>query len=375
MKRTEEISTDGGAQLSDDQLFGQLAEKDRVQLSSKERTAVLLDAYVLTPGRVAWNDWRTRFGILIIALFVGTGLAAWISSSRWSVLEGVTIVERPGTNQAPVNHQPFEGGLAAIAEEGGWIDITQSSPWVEFHAPLGATNYGEPIHRQLVHSTPDMVQMVIAGAIVSVGLAMLIGITAGYKGGRVDSALMSLTDIVMTMPGLPLIIVIAAIYPPRQAWLVGVILAIDSWPGLARALRSQVLTLREESYVEASRTMGISSTTILSRDITPQLMPYILINAAQAGRSVIFQSVALYFLGVLPFTTANWGIMMDTAYSEGYALVNLSNFYQIFWPMVAVVIVSFGFILFSQGMDRVFNPRIRARHSKKVGTGGEEHQH
>ncbi|WP_276256405.1 ABC transporter permease [Halomontanus rarus] len=366
MSPTDETSTDGGAQLSDDQLFGQLAETDSVQLSNRERVDILLDAYVFTPGRVAWSDWRTRFGIIIMALFVLTGTV------------GTRIINSPGTNQAPVNHKPFDGGLSAITEDGGWIDITQTSigsvsiPWVEFFAPLGASNFGEPIGRQLVHSTPDMLQMVIAGSIVSVGLAAIIGITAGYKGGRTDSVLMSLTDIVMTMPGLPLIIVIAAIYPPRQAWLVGVVLAIDSWPGLARALRSQVLTLREESYVEASRTMGLSSRTILSRDITPQLMPYILINAAQAGRSVIFQSVALYFLGVLPFTTANWGIMMDTAYTDGYALVNLSNFYQIFWPMMAVIIISFGFILFSQGMDRVFNPRIRARHAKKVGADEED---
>lgn len=366
---------DGEAQFDDDQLFGQLAEADRVELSWGERFKLLVDAYVLTPGRVAWSDWRTRLGILIISLFLFSGLVAKVSTSNWWIFEDMTIVQSPATNQAPTNHQPFDGGFAAITEEGGWIDTTASFPWVEFNAPLGSTNYGEPIGRQLIHSTPDMVEMVIAGAVVSVALAIVIGITAGYKGGRVDSVLMSITDIMMTMPGIPLVIVIASIYPPEEAWLVGVILAIDSWPGLARALRSQVLTLREESYVEASRTMGIPSRTILSRDITPQLMPYILINAAQAGRSVIFESVALYFLGVLPFTTANWGIMMDTAYTEGFALVNLANFYQILWPMMAVVVVSFGLILFSQGMDRVFNPRIRARHSKTVGGGSEEPEH
>lgn len=366
MSPTDRTSTDGGVQLSDDQLFGQLAESDSVQLSRRERFERVLDAYVLAPGRVAWSDWRTRLGILIITLFVLAGTV------------GTRVVGSPATNQAPTNHPPFEGGLGAITREGGWIDLTQLSlgglplPWVSLQYPLGADNYGSPIGRQLVHATPDMLEMVIAGAIISVGFATVIGVTAGYKGGQTDSILMSLTDIVMTMPGLPLVIVIAAIYPPRQAWLVGVILAIDAWPGLARSLRSQVLTLREESYVEASRTMGIPSRTILSRDIVPQLMPYVLINAAQAGRKVIFESVALYFLGVLPFTTANWGIMMDTAYSEAFALVDLGNFYQIFWPMSAIVVISFGFILFSQGMDRVFNPRIRARHTKKVGGDNEQ---
>lgn len=369
MSHTDGSSLEGDKGLTDEQLFGQLSQEESVELSRKERYARSVDSYLLAPARVAWADWRMRFGITTLVLFT---LVAVV---------GTRLVTPPATNQAPVNHQPFHGGIAALWEDGGWIDIGPghavtleyfSIPGFDLQHPLGADNYGTPIGRNLVHATPDMLEMVIAGAIVSVGIAAIIGITAGYKGGKVDSFLMYITDIVMTMPGLPLIIVIAAIYAPRQAWLVGVILAIDSWPGLARALRSQVLTLREESYVEAARTMGLSSRTILSRDITPQLMPYILINAAHAGRSVVFGAVALYFLGILPFTGANWGIMMDTAYSEANALVNLANFYQIFWPMLAIVILSFGLIMFAQGMDRVFNPRIRARHAKRVGGDDDE---
>lgn len=368
MSRNDETLSDGG-QVTDEQLFGQLSESQSVDLTNRERITRLVDAYIVAPGRVAWNDWRTRIGMVIMSVFV------------FAAIVGPYLVTRPSSNQGPNNLQPFDGGIAALWEEGGWIDLgfshqlsvgAVSIPGINIRFPLGTDNYGTPIGRNLVHATPDMLEMVIAGAVVSVGIAAIIGITAGYEGGKIDSFLMYITDIVMTMPSLPLIIVIAAVYAPRQAWIVGVILSIDSWPGLARALRSQVLTLREESYVEASRTMGLSSRTILFRDVTPKLMPYILINAAEAGRRVIFASVALYFLGVLPFTAANWGIMMDTAYSEAYALVNLSNFYQLFWPMLAISILSFGLILFAQGMDRVFNPRLRARHSKKVGADEEE---
>ena len=369
MSHTNESGLETNEQLSDEQLFGHLSEAETVDLSRRERLERALDAYVLAPGRVAWNDWRTRVGLVVITLFVFFGTI------------GPRLVTAPGTNQASNNLQPFHGGIAALWEEGGWIDFGSahelsvgavSIPGFVIRFPLGADNYGTPIGRNLIHATPDMLEMVVAGALVSVGLAAIFGITAGYKGGKLDEFLMYVTDVVMTMPGLPLLIVLTAIWAPRQAWLVGVVLAIDAWPGLARALRSQVLTLRQESYVEASRTMGIPSRTILSRDISPQLMPYILINFANAGRQVVFGSVALYFLGVLPFTSANWGIMMQTAYSEAHALVNLSNFYQIFWPMAAVVVLSFGLILFAQGMDRVFNPRIRARHAKKVGSDEEQ---
>jgi peptide/nickel transport system permease protein len=90
-------------------------------------------------------------------------------------------------------------------------------------------------------------------------------------------------------------------------------------------------------------------------------MPYVLINAAQAGKKVITEAVALYFLGFLPMSQGNWGRMMDRAYQYG-AITNLDIFYLILWPMLVLSLLSFGLVLLSQGLDQVFNPRLRARH-------------
>ncbi|SIR74636.1 peptide/nickel transport system permease protein [Haladaptatus litoreus] len=360
MKRSNQDTATDGGQSADEELFGKLSGDVTSQsLSRSDRLHRILDGYVFAPGRVAWHDWRARIGstIIILFLFVGT--------------IGVKLVDKPNANDAPVyqppfaNFKPFEGesfipGLGLSA--------------ADFVNPLGTSNIGQPIGKQLIHATPSMIKMIFAGAIVSIGLATIIGVTAGYKGGKVDAFLMFITDIVLTLPGLPLIIVIAAIFPPKSPYLVGILLAIDNWPGLARALRSQVLTIRKESYVEASRTMGISSGSILGKDIVPQLMPYILINSASAARRVIFESVGLYFLGILPFTTFNWGVVMNSAYKDGNALVNLSHFYWLFWPMAVIIILSFGLTMFAQGMDRVFNPRIRARHAKTIGGDSEDPQ-
>lgn len=239
--------------------------------------------------------------------------------------------------------------------------------------PLGTDNMGRPIDRQLVHSTPSILKMALAGVLFSVGLAVTVGVVSGYKGGRVDYLLMNLTDIVMIVPGLPLVVVLAAIYTPQDAFLVGVILAIDSWPGLARSLRSQVLTIRHESYVEAARTMSVPTRSVVLKDITPQLMPYIMINAANAARSVIFGAVGLYFLGFLPFAEDNWGVMMNQAYDTGGALANFPRAgHWLIAPMFMLTLFSFGLILFSQGMDRVFNTKIRARHAKTLDADEDE---
>jgi peptide/nickel transport system permease protein len=166
----------------------------------------------------------------------------------------------------------------------------------------------------------------------------------------------------MAVPTLPLVIVLAAIYTPEDPFLVGLLLGIDNWPRLSRNLRSQVLSIREEAFTEASRLMGLSRATILRKDIITNMMPYILINLANSSRRIIFESVALYYLGILPFTSLNWGVMMNEAYKSGN-MTDPSRAHWILVPMVTIVLVSLGFILLSQGMDRVFNVKLRAKHT------------
>jgi peptide/nickel transport system permease protein len=316
-----------------DSIFERYGNLESETSTSTDRFYRRVDRFVLAPIRVGLSDWRMPVGGTIVLFFILLGTV------------GVKIVPTPKLSDGT----PF------------------TPAFVDWSVPLGTDRLGQSIAKQLVHATPAMLKMALAGAVVATGLAVIVGTLAGYKGGKVDSVLMTVTDIVMTIPALPLVIVLAAIYQPKDPFVIGMILAIDNWPGLARALRSQVLTIREESYVEAARAMGISSPRILGRDIVPQMMPYILINAASAARSVIFESVALYFLGFLPFSTFNWGVMMNLAYAAG-ALSNIDMFgHWLLSPMVTLTVFSFGLILFSQGLDRVFNPQLRARHARTVG--------
>lgn len=312
---------------------------DAPPLSRKEKVHRWFDVHVFAPYRIIRSDWRATFGIAMLLFFVFVG----------TVL--VRFVPYPRIGDYERYQSPFQGF---------GYDI------------LGADNAGQGILPQLIHATPEMLIIAFSGAVVAMSIGVIIGTVAGYKGGYWDELLMTVTDVIICIPGLPLVIVIVAIYPPHSPWLVGFILAIDNWPGLARALRSQVLTIREESYVEAGRAMGRSTSEILWDDITPQLMPYIAINSAGAARGVIFQSVGLYFIGVLPIGAINWGVMMNDAYNIGAAVSNpgLSG-HWLFAPMIVLLFLSMGLILLSQGLDRIFNPRLRARHEK---TAAEEEE-
>jgi peptide/nickel transport system permease protein len=278
--------------------------------------------------QLAWEDWRFKAGFLVILGYVLVGTV------------GVRVVDQPSFSDGT----PFE------------------TPG-QSETLLGTDHFGQDILGLIVHATPDMLLMLLGGAVFATGVGAAIGILAGYKGGRADAVLMTMTDTAMMIPALPLIIIVGAIWEPTDPIVVGILVSINAWAGAARTLRSQVLTIRDAGYVEASRVMNVSTSSILRKDITPQLLPLILVNFVISGRGVIFNAVALYFLGVLPVEQANWGVMLQSAFEAG-AVTSPRLFYMVLWPMLTIVLISWGLIMLSQGLDRVVNARVRDRDAR-----------
>lgn len=343
---TDGTRTDGGSvNAGPDSPFETTSD---TAFTSRDRYRMMFDESVAAPFKIVWSDYRARIGLAVLLAFVLAGTV------------GVLIVDVPRAGDAEILLGPFHDG---------WVTFTTATvfgvtiPFVpEFHYVLGTNQIGAGIFGSLVHSTPPMLKMMLTGAVFSTVVAVIWGTVAGYKGGRVDRAMMAVADIVMTIPGLPLIVVLAAIASPESPYLVGLLLSVNVWAGFARALRSQVLAVRQESYVEAARTMGIGNSRVMRKEILPNLMPLIMVHFVTSARGIIFKSVGLYFLGILPFTTINWGVMMNIAYKSG-ALFNMNLAHWFLAPMITIVVLSLGLILLGQGMDRIFNPRIRARHT------------
>jgi peptide/nickel transport system permease protein len=171
---------------------------------------------------------------------------------------------------------------------------------------------------------------------------------------------MGVSDIMIALPGLPLIMVLAAIFEPKNPYLVGIVLTVNAWAGLARSIRSEVLSIKNNGYVKASQIMGIPSWRVIVNDVLPNLMPYILISFVRNGRTVIVGSVALYFLGVLSVSNLNWGVTMNVAYNESTAVYNLDVAHWLIVPLVTIILLSLGLVLIAQGADRLFYPLVRA---------------
>ncbi|MFB6140552.1 MAG: ABC transporter permease [Halosimplex sp.] len=302
-----------------------------VEITTAERYRRWFDRAVLAPLRIAANDWRTVVGWSIIFGYILMGTV------------GVALVEPTAPNEGADLVGPFQTA--------------------EF--PLGTNAVGEDIFAKIVHATPEVLLMSLTGATFAVLVAIVVGVTAGYVGGLTDRVLSTLIDSQIAIPGLPLVILLAIFMEPSNPLVIGLILSIDGWPGLARALRSEVLSVKNTSYVEAARIMGDSRANIMRTDVLPNLLPFIGINFMNTARNIIFAAVGLYFIGALPYSLQNWGIMLNKAYNST-ALFVPSAFHWLFFPMLAIVLYSVGLVLIAQGTDRLFNPRIRARHADTV---------
>lgn len=155
--------------------------------------------------------------------------------------------------------------------------------------------------------------LVVAG--IAVGLAMAIGTTiglvAGYFGGRVDMLLMRLTDVILVTPILFLIILATAIFVIRAVWLTSVIIGLFTWPYVARIVRSEVLALREELFVEAARAVGGQDLRVILRHVLPNTVPCLIVTATIYVAYAILTEASLGFLGLGDPAAVTWGAMLN----------------------------------------------------------------
>lgn len=198
----------------------------------------------------------------------------------------------------------------------------------------------------------------MAGLFVVV-FGTVVGLASGYIGGWTDTVLMRITDFILTVPGFPLLVVLSTVWKFGQPVAMGFVLGIVGWGGLARAVRSQTLTLRERGFVEASRGLGLSTMHTIFREILPNIMPYIAMNLLVAVVGSIYSEVGLFFLGVVPFNVNNWGVMLNLAVFSAGAITTVQALPYLLSPMVSILLVTLGVVLFLDAVDEMFNPRLR----------------
>jgi len=224
--------------------------------------------------------------------------------------------------------------------------------------PLGTDFEGTDVLALLVIGARYVLVAAAVAAVVTVVLGTGVGLYAGYRRSWPDSALMRVTDFVLTIPAFPLLLVLSTVWKFSSAIQMGLVLGVTGWGGLARAVRSQTLSLRERGFVEAARGLGLSTPHVVTYELLPNIAPYVAMNLLIGVTTFIYSQVGLFYLGVLPYDSTNWGVMIQLAVSNGVTQTGAGLTY-LMAPLVSILLITLGVVLLVDAMDEVFNPRLR----------------
>ena len=310
----------------------------------------------LRPERSLWGDaWRrlTRNraatgGMLVIAFFAVMAIAApWLA--------------RDPTLQVVQNNDyrpPF------------WVSAPNPRDAGTLEYPLGTDILGRDILTKIMFGARVSLIVGIVPTLIVVGIGMLIGMTSGFVGGRLDNWLMRFTDVIYAFPGLLFLIIMMTAFrdtalgrPLGGLILMFFALSIVSWPDMARLIRGQVLSLREKEFVEAARAVGASRVRIMRRHLLPNVLAPVIVAITFGIPGAIIGEAALGFLGIglrppTPGTPAafptSWGVLIQ----EGQLAINASP-WILLWGSLVLGLTTMAFTFLGDGLRDALDPRQR----------------
>lgn len=225
---------------------------------------------------------------------------------------------------------------------------------------LGTDPQGRDIAAQLTFSTRSAFLLGLTAAVVTVGVATVVGSVAAFYGGWLDSLLMRLVDLALLLPLIPILIVLSGLWEitlPLLGVLIGV---LSGFGGTAVVLKSQALAVKVKPYIDAARVSGGSNLRLVFRHIMPNVLPLSFLYMMFTVTEAISLEATLSFFGLLN-VDMTWGLMLSAAESHGYLRTGL-EFWWLFLPAgLAVTLLAAGFFFVGRAMDEVVNPRLGSR--------------
>ncbi|MGW3659847.1 ABC transporter permease [Streptomyces sp. NPDC005151] len=262
---------------------------------------------------------------------------------------------------ALLGHGPFEVDYNHL----------RTGPFVGGH-PLGTNSSGQDVLAQTISGARGSIIVGLVSAIIATVLAGLVGITGGFMGGYVDQGLNAFTNLFLTLPSFALTLIVAGYISSQggaQTAAIGlasmaVLIGVFEWPGGARYLRSQTLSLRSRDFAVASRMLGEPTWRLLVSEVLPHLSGILSAMFLRATVAGIFAEAGLNFLGVSTQGAISWGTMISNAQAAG-ALT-----YGMWWwfaaPGLCIALVGTATALVNFGLDEVSNPRLRTANRSVV---------
>jgi peptide/nickel transport system permease protein len=266
---------------------------------------------------------RFLFGVVLVLLVVGFGVL------------GPTIFDK---------HQPMR--IVGLL-----YDPPSANAW------LGTDNFGRDVFAQLMHGTRTSLSIGLIAGTTAILIGVLIGTVAGYVGGMTEEILMAITNIVITIPGIVILILLSIAFQQRSVIIMGIIIGVVGWPWTARAVRAQTSSLRTREHVDIARLSGTGTLGLIIGEIIPYMLSYVVMAFILQLSSAILAEAALSMLGLGIDRGISLGVMLQWALL--WESVRTGAWWAFVPPTFLLTIIAFSLLLLQSSVDEIFNPRLR----------------
>jgi peptide/nickel transport system permease protein len=225
--------------------------------------------------------------------------------------------------------------------------------------PLGLDWKGRDVLSHMVHGGQSLILTSIQAGLAATVIAVTLGSLAALLGGMADILLTGLSNFILTIPAFPLLLVLASAVNLDSNQALAVLFGLLNWPTLMRAVRAQVLSLRERDYIEAARTLDLGLWHTISREVFPNMISYIAVNFIFTVRVAMYSIVGLVFLGLVPLKEPDWAVMIFTGRQQGVLFLPQAS-WMLLSPVIAIALFQLSLVLFTRSLEEIFNPRLRS---------------
>jgi peptide/nickel transport system permease protein len=280
--------------------------------------------FVTRAFRTLWSNGKARLGLAILGLFVIVAVLAPLLAPHSPTATTFTPYQNPS-----------------------------SSNW------FGTTGNGQDVFSQMLYGARVSLLVGLTAGLAATIVAVTIGLIAGYRPGPVDEVLSFVTNLALVIPGIPLMIILAAYIPSRSVWTIVFVVAVTSWATGARVVRSQASTLRAREFVTSAVFSGERLFRVVFREILPNMTSLVAASFFSAATAAVMAEASLEFLGLGNPSTVSWGTILYYAQQQNALLTG--QWVLVFAPGLAIALLALSFTLVNFGVDALSNPRLREK--------------
>jgi peptide/nickel transport system permease protein len=291
------------------------------------RTGSALPGPVLFVGRAIatiWSNGKARIGLVLLAIFILMALLAPVVAPQ---------------SPTSTDFTPYLGPSGAHL--------------------FGTSGNGQDVFSQFLYGARVSLLVGLSAGLGATIIATVLGLISGYRPGVIDNVLSFITNLALVLPGIPLMIILAAYLSSRSVWTIVFVVTITAWATGSRVIRSQAVTLRTRDFVTSAVFSGERLGRVVFREILPNMTSLVAASFFAAGTAAVMGEASLEFLGLGNPASISWGTILFQAQQQNALLTG--QWLMVFAPGLAIALLALSFTLINFGIDALSNPRLREK--------------